>query len=83
MDIKYYNIKEGAIENTDDSLCGCTIIDKDHEATITTFGNYFISDSVKLQEFQNYFDLLYNKVNSNILFLQKTTFFYTAVYRFI
>jgi hypothetical protein len=30
-------------DNTDDPLCGCTIIDKDHEATITTFGlaSYF------------------------------------------
>ncbi|KAK4007149.1 hypothetical protein OUZ56_012310 [Daphnia magna] len=30
-------------DNTDDPLCGCTIIDKDHEATITTLGlaSYF------------------------------------------
>jgi hypothetical protein len=29
---------ENKIQDTDDPLCGCTIIDKDHEATITNQG---------------------------------------------
>ncbi len=35
---------------TDDPFCGCTIIDKDHEASITTAG------------LEDYFRLLYNGV---------------------
>ena len=35
---------------TDDPFCGCTIIDKDHEATITVEG------------MEDYFRLLYLKV---------------------
>jgi hypothetical protein len=35
---------------TDDPLCGCTIVDKDHEATITTLG------------LANYFELLHRQV---------------------
>ncbi len=37
-------------EYNDDPLCGCTIIDKDHEATITTLG------------LANYFELLHRQV---------------------
>jgi hypothetical protein len=35
---------------TDDPLCGCTIVDKDHEATITTLG------------LADYFELLHRQV---------------------
>ena len=38
-------------DNADDPLCGCTIIDKDHEATITYNG------------LANYFELLHRHVS--------------------
>ncbi|XP_046637044.1 WSC domain-containing protein 1-like [Daphnia pulicaria] len=43
---------------TDDPLCGCTIVDKDHEATITTLG------------MANYFELLHRQGHGGIVHQQ-------------
>jgi hypothetical protein len=45
------------MKNTDDPLCGCTIVDKDHEATV----------QVGQQGLTNYFEFLHRLVLFSII----------------